>query len=274
MTPIAFPLLLLGFAAGIAGSRPAGRPTPRELAGLGAGLAIGLVGAVVVAGRGRLGQGLLLAAPVFALGALMGVVGAELLARPPDGAVRRAGLTPRRVRDHLPQTETGVAAVTLAVLLVLAAVTSLTASADDLGRAGRVLAVRCGPVGGAAGPYPGSFYTVPLAGALVAGLVIAGLALRVIVRRPGVADPDLDDATRRRASGRVVAATGLMAAVPLAGCALVTATTLRSFVGGPAVTLVCSPPWAGPLSWLLLAVAVAGTLVAGWFTGRLLRGAA
>ncbi len=105
------------------------------------------------------------------------------------------------------------------------------ASPDDLGRAGRSLATTCGPgCTGSRGPWPGSFYTVPLAVGLLLVLVLAVVAARAVVRRPrNGADPDvvrLDDVARRRALETVVAAVGVAVGATLAGSGAVAALAL------------------------------------------------
>ena len=88
------------------------------------------------------------------------------------------------MRDYLPRGL--VAAVTAAagVLLALLTVTTVTGSADDLGRAGRILLLNCGPgLQRGSGPWPGSFYSLPLAVLVLAGLTAGSAALRAVTRR-------------------------------------------------------------------------------------------
>jgi len=74
------------------------------------------------------------------------------------------------------------AAATVLLVLVLG-MTTAAGSPDDLGRAGRTLARQCSAlVGTAVGPWPGSFYTAPLATVVLAGLVLAGW--RCAARQP------------------------------------------------------------------------------------------
>lgn len=84
------------------------------------------------AGAGALGRGLLLAAPVFGLCVLAGVVAGEVSVRPAAGRTRAAVLEVRRVRDYLPRGLTRAvlgATAALAALAALAAVTTATADA-------------------------------------------------------------------------------------------------------------------------------------------------
>lgn len=178
---------------------------------------------VMVAGTGPLGRGLALAPAAFAAVQVLGVLVADLLAR--DSARRPgiASLEVRRVRDYLPRPLTAVVAVLAVALLGGLAWAAAVAAPDDLGRAGRSLAYRCsaGCDRGAHGPWPGSYYALPMAVGLVALLAVAAIAMVVTVRRPrDGSDPELvrlDDAVRRRSVESVVAAVGTAFAAALAG---------------------------------------------------------
>jgi hypothetical protein len=219
-----------------------------------AGLGAGVVGAALVLARSHLGDGALLAAPVGALGVLAGVAVGELRAPRPAGPVRSAALEVRRVRDHLPRGLTSAVATALAGLALLLAATTATGSADDLGRPGRWLVLRRGDLGvEARGPWPGAYYSLPLAVVVLAGLAAAGIALVRVVRRPRPdGDRERDDLVRRSSAEAVVAAVGVLAAVPLAGCAAVAAGGLLGFADRPVGWSV--------LGWVLVAV-VPGALV-------------
>jgi len=232
-------------------------------AGLAAGLAVG--GAA--AGSGALGRGFLLAAPVFGLCVLVGVVAGELSVRPAAGRTRAAVLEVRRVRDYLPRRLTGAVLGAAAVLAALIAVTSVVAGSDDLGRAGRSLQLACGPgVLQAAGPWPGSFYTVPLTVVVAAGMVLAGGALCAVVGRARTGtDPDVaaaDDGLRRRAARTITSACGILVTVPLAGLCLVSA--------GAALSFSCRPAWLPVGAWALVALAVPAGALFSWCAAVLL----
>ena len=236
-----------------------------------AGLALGLGLAVYLLDADDLGRGLVLAAPVVGLGVLVGVVGGELRVAPPSGATRTAALEVRRVRDYLPRVLAPVVAAATLTLLGLLAVTTAVGSPDDQGRAGRSLTTTCRvAVDGlltettsSTGPWPGAFYSVPLAAALVGGLLAATTALRAVARRPRQGEHlGLDDALRRRAASAVVAAVGVLVGVPLAGVTVTAAVAVQNSC--PSVG------WRG-LAGLLLVLGPAGLLLTGWSVGVLVR---
>jgi hypothetical protein len=238
-----------------------------------AGAAVGVVVGVVAAYQGGLGRGLLLAAPLFALCVLAGVLVGELRVGTPGGPVRQAALEVRRVRDYLPRalgSAVGAAGALLAVVLVL---TTAVGSPDDMGRAGRDLVRRCSAVLTAgAGPWPGSYYAFPLAVVVLCGLLAAGVVLTRVVRRPRQSDDlAVDEALRRSAAGAVTAAVGLLITVPLAGVSIV--------AGAALVGVSCHPAWWSVAALGLATVAIAclalaavcvSTLTArGWRDARL-----
>jgi hypothetical protein len=117
-----------------------------------------------------------------------------------------------------------------------------------------------------AGPWPGSFYSAPLALALAAGLIGAAIVLHRVVRRPRVAsDAELraiDDIVRERAAQTITAACGVLVAVPLAGTAII--------AGGVLLRTACTPSWVNAAGWGLLLVAPGTLGTLGWFTAVLL----
>jgi hypothetical protein len=236
-----------------------------------AGLAAGAVVAIVSAQQGALGRGLMLAVPLCALCVLVGVVLGELRVAAPQGPVRSAALEVRRVRDYLPRSLTATVGTATALLLVFLALTTATGSADDLGRAGRSFARRCSAVmAGGTGPWPGSFYALPLGFVVVVGLVLAGFALRRVVQRPRQGeDTTVDDALRRQAAEAVVAACGLLVALPFAGVNLLTASALHNHVCPPAgSSFAVVVLWALVPALVGLAAWCVGVLVAPAGSGR------
>ena len=229
-----------------------------------AALVLGGVAAWLVNGRFDLGRGTMLVPAVLGLFVVAGVGLAETVVRPQRPTGRRtASLSSRRVADYLPRTLAtavgGIAALHLATL----ALTTATASTDDMGRAGRQIAAQCGSMGSAAGPYPGGFYSSPLALLLIIIGLIAVAALTAVVSRPrGFAPDDVgDDELRRRSMSRVLAATGAAVAASHVGIAF--------FAGGALLRLDCQQAWMAPVGWLLLASVPEALLLLGWFLVRL-----
>ena len=271
-------VLLVGLAAG-------GAPLPDDAQRLRAvarttsrwrwaGVVAGVVAVVVSAQSGSLGRGAMLAGPLFALCVLLGVVVGELRVAPARGELRSAVLETRRVRDYVPRATSWAVGSAVLVGAGLLTATTLAGSPDDLGRAGRSLAYRCtDTLSGAAGPWPGSFYSLPLAAVVLGGLAATAIALRAVTLRPRQGeDLAVDDALRRHAARAVVAAAGLLVAVPLAGVAAVTALTLNTAVQN---TADCPYPAAGILSVPLLVgalfVALLALVLGGFCVAALLR---
>lgn len=220
------------------------------------GVAVGILVAVVVAHQGGLGRGLLLAAPLFALCVLAGVLVGELQLGTPRGPVRQAVLEVRRIRDYVPRALGPAVLAAGALLAVLLVLTAAAGSPDDMGRAGRSLVRRCSAVLTAgAGPWPGSYYAVPSAVVVLCGLLAAGAVLSRVVRRPRLSDDlPVDEALRRSAAGSVTAAVGLLITIPLAGVSLVAA--------GALVGVSCHPVWWSVAAIGLGALAVASVTLA------------
>jgi hypothetical protein len=275
-------LLLLAFGVPFAGLlmirrrqltrlRAAGLPeVPGEIrrrmaAGSWGGAGVGLVVAVISGQSGSLGRGPLLAAPLFGLCVVLGVLAGELSVGQPSTGVRRAEVSVRRVGDYLPPLLTPVVTVTTLVLAVLLVAATLMGSPDDLGRAGRSLSARCpvtpdGAIGASNGPWPGSYYSIPLTVMLLAGLAAAALALIRIARRPRPGDPlelgPMDDLLRRRAATVVIGSCGVLAGIPLIGI---------SWLGGAALLgNGCGPSWWGPAGSALLLLSPVWLAVLGW----------
>jgi len=229
----------------------------------GAALAVGGVAAWLVGTRLDLGRGTMLVPAVLGLFVVVGVGLAETVVRPrrPAG-VRFASLAPRRAVDYLPRAlATAVGAITVVHLATLA-LTTATASPDDMGRAGRRIAAQCGDSANGAGPYPGSFYSGPLAVLLVVIGLAAVAAMFAVVRRPrGFAVDDVgEDVLRRRSVTRVLAAAGAAIAASHAGIAF--------FAGTALLRMDCQAAWMDPVGWLLVATVPAALVLLVWFLGR------
>ncbi|MHA6758250.1 hypothetical protein [Streptacidiphilus sp. PAMC 29251] len=183
-------------------------------------------------------------------------MGADALTRRQQGTVRTAGLTPRRIRDYLPVRFTAVVAGFTVVLVALLAATTATGSADDAGRAGRSFVRVCGALTETRGPWPGSYYSLPLLAALGVATALCGLALHRTARRAAPDEPGarvLDDERRRAGMKAVVAAWGLLMTGSLTGTGLV--------VEGAIHNLSCTGAVLRTASWVLppTLVGAAGT---------------
>lgn len=219
-----------------------------------AGVLVGVVAmAASLAHRPGLGRGLMLAVPLLGLCVLAGVIVGEVRVLAPSGPTRHAALEVRRVWTYLPRPLAVGVLAAAALLVILLEVTTATASADDLGRAGRSLFHQCTAVSSqTVGPWPGLYYSYPLLGVVLAGAVLAGVALRLVVRRPRPgADNAYDDLLRAQAAGSVTAACGVLVGLPLAGVCLVCASALSS--------TGCHPGWWGSAAAALGLVGVASS---------------
>ena len=236
------------------------RATAGRLAGL--ALGIGVAWFLFTRPPAWLGLGQALAAPAFALCLLAGVILGEVRPRP-DGPQRTATLEVRDVGRYLPRALTRWLVAFLVTLAVFLVVTTAVGSPDDLGRPGRTLAVSCGPdVSRAAGPWPGSFYSLPIGLAVVFGLGAALMTARFVAgrRRSEDDDPAGDDAARRRSTRLIVAAAGVLTAAPLAGCALLAGAAVRN--------VDCGGSWTPVLVGSCLALAGAAALGAAAFASN------
>jgi hypothetical protein len=179
----------------------------------------------------------------------------------------------RRVRDYLPRRLAGTVLTAVVLLAGLLVTTTAMGSTDDLGRAGRSLSAQCGAlVSSTVGPWPGSFYSLPLAAVVALGLLVAAVALRSVVRRPRQGgDLSADDVLRRRAAETVTAAAGLLVVVPFAGVAVIAAGALGSIVRGPLDDVSCAPAGWGVAATLLLLLVPVLLAVGAWCAGVLLR---
>jgi hypothetical protein len=192
----------------------------------GVALVVGVGVTAAAASAWSLGRGLMLAPAAFAAAQILAVLLAD---RATYTAMRTPGVAAievRRVRDYLPRALSVLAVLSAAALAASLTWTTAVAASDDLGRAGRALTYPC--IEGCEArisPWPGSFYSVPLAVGLGAVVLLAVVALSVTVRRPrNGADPAIaatDDAVRRRSVETVVAAVALALSASLLGIAMV-----------------------------------------------------
>jgi hypothetical protein len=252
-----------------------GRVALRAVALRAIGLVTGGVVALklVYASPSWLGLGVAVAAPALSLCVLAGVLAGEAGGYGAVGISRSASLVSRSARAYLPWPATGWVAGLSAVLLVSLAATTAAGSADERGRAGRVLTVICGALPGApsggpdvssAGPWPGVFYSVPIGLAALLGLGAAAAVLVRIARRPrpDAAVAGFDDALRRRSSKLVVAAAGLLVSTSVAGVAMT--------AGGVLARNGCGAVWLRAAGWFAMAVGAVGFIAAAAFLTQLL----
>ena len=235
------------------------------------GLVVGLVVAWQVLQRGSYGRGPMLAPAVLGLCVLVAVALGETVVRPRRGAgSRSASLRPRRVGDYLPRGLAWAVSTQVAVTAAVLTLTTLTASRDDYTESMRALACTTATGGSSHTPYPGAYYSGPLALALVAVLLVAAVASRQVVLRPrGLGPTDADDALRRRSLTVVLAATGLATSAPYLGIAMTAGLALQGLGDG---TPGCAAGWTGPVGIAItvsalpaaaLMITCAGLLLAG-----------
>lgn len=163
----------------------------------------------------------------------------------PSGAVREADLTRRTRADVVPvRTHRLLLAWTAALLAVLVVFVAVASGP-------RTVADRLGARSPDLGPYPGSYYAVPLALAVIVLVVATELTLRLIVLRPAVpgVSRDWDLHLRRRSARHLVGGVQLAFAATLTGVLALAGFAHRS--AGPV-----------PVGVILLAVAAGVALVA------------
>ena len=198
-------------------------------------LAIGALSAQD-AGLGRLAMS---APAIGGCAVLLAIMLGELTIRPATTQRRTASLTTRTIADLLPRVRTWVASVGIALLGALLTVGVLTASPDDMGRAGRAITASCYvdlPGGESTlqtntnGPYPGSFYAIPAALDMAITVCCAVVAARAIRDRanPDAGHTAYDTGLRRDAMSRVVSAVGATAYGTAAPISFVMAVALSS----------------------------------------------
>jgi hypothetical protein len=168
------------------------------------------------------------------LGILPGVAGiafllvsgfGELAWPRPAGALRRAPLVRRQVRDLVPRALSILTAVWVGLLATLLLVCGAAA-----GRDGRSLSYSRAPgTVNRSSPFPGWYYGRPIALTLVVLLLLTVVVLTLVARRPAVSDTsaEADLALRRTSSRRVLAGVQLVVAWTLAGCLYIASNVVR-----------------------------------------------
>lgn len=228
------------------------------------GFAAGLIAVAVVVRIGELGLGLLLAPAIFAALQILAVVVADLIARRSATTPGVAGLEVRSMRAYLPRALGIATLVALVALALTLGWSTAVGSADDMGRAGRSLSFEypCdGECFASMGPWPGSYYSIPLALSILFVIAMAVAAASVTVRRPRDASNAeivrVDDLIRSRATESAIAAVGFAVAGSLmAVCVLVSRLAARGQNITPLALLVAG--------WAAVAVAVAAFAMSVW----------
>jgi hypothetical protein len=218
--------------------------------GLIAGVLLSLWLIRLIDDSGGLGTGVLIAIPAFGLCAAAGVLLGEYITAHPPGAVRTAGLAPRRIRAYVPPRLTVLLLIEAALLVALLSTATAIGSPDDMGRAGRALTMTCSGVTESHGPWPGSFYAVPALASLALATAACGYALRRITRRPG------GEQERRDRASAITAAWGLLVSAPLAGAGWTAAGSLRG--------LSCDGTPGSVAAWALLPLCLVSLGTAIW----------
>lgn len=184
----------------------------------------------------------------------------------PTGAVRRAALARRGLREITP-AGLGVLVLGWSVALLALLVLCAAVATDD----GRALPWRHGPdVTSAAGPFPGWFYGRWIVLAVAVLLVGCVAVLLLVARRPAVSDTSADDdvALRRLSARRVLGGVQLVLAWTLAGCLGVASRALRGTQGGSVDGVALGDPTVVAVADAGLVVAVVVALIAAVVAGR------
>lgn len=179
------------------------------------GLLVGIAAITIlsVIPPGRVGLGIILAPAIFAVTQILATLTAGVLTHDAARTMGTAGLEVRRIGKYLPARLSLLVASTTMILAVAMTWTTAMGVPDDMGRAGRAFSYSFDEFTVTIGPWPGSFYTIPMAVVLGFALVIAGITIGVTVRRPrNASDPEIlrvDELVRARAVESVIAALGV-----------------------------------------------------------------
>lgn len=199
------------------------------------GVVAGAVLAAAAAAVLPLGRGVLLAPSLFSLVLVLALAGTEVRLWRSARTPGVAALETRDPADYLPRSlfaGLGATGASLLALLTWCAAHQNT-KPDDMGTIGRAFEWRVlqspGDPGviNTKGPFPGTWYSLPIAVVLVCVLLTLGLGLGLVLRRPrNGADPvvvAIDDQARTRNAEAMAAAALLGVAGSLLACSLLAA---------------------------------------------------
>lgn len=215
---------------------------------------------------GDYGVGMMIAPAGFGLGVLLGVAAGETIVRAPrPRGPRAASLQPRSLTSYLPRPTSYAVGTGLTLLGATLLLGTLTAQEDDSLGGMRSIGCHAGNISQAHSPYPGSYYTIPLAIMLGIVLLTATLAAATVVRRPrGLAATDAgDDELRKRSMTVIIAAVGVTVGTSLTGIAGTAAAGLLALDGD------CAPAWMPVVGWLMVPLVFIGIGLAVWSLVRL-----
>lgn len=175
---------------------------------------LGWMAADVLFGFARLDGRVLAGLPALAGGCLLAAQALGQLTWPrPSGSHREAELARRRVADLTPAWHRRLVLVWAGAALMLLTVFGLVADGP------RSMTREAGRYTEVIGPYPGWYYGVPMALAIVAVVIATELVLRLITSRPAVAGVGVgwDLRLRHRSASQLTRGIQLILAVTVAG---------------------------------------------------------
>ncbi|GAA3801725.1 hypothetical protein ACFS5L_40600 [Streptomyces phyllanthi] len=226
------------------------------------GLAVGLIAAVLLTYGGLLPAGnFWLAGPVFGACVLAGVLVGEFLVSRPDGTVRTAVLTPRRMRDYLPRGYGPLLGVLLLALAALLAV--ITAATSRMVGPGGLIRFACSNgIVFIVSQWSVLSLVLGVLVSVVGGAGVCLLVVRKIVVRPALpadaASGTVDDALRAASAEAVTLAWGSLVAASLLASALLAGAHFDMLATAP-----CNDPGLMPfrvVAYLLVAGSAAALI--------------
>lgn len=234
-----------------------------------AAVGVGLIVVVTLVIFMDLGLGVFQSPFAFSGIQILAILMAGLVSRDAARTPGVSGLEIRRVRPYLPVGLTRLVGSVFVVLVAALVWTTAVGSPDTLGNAGRnftyLYPCRYEKCGTSFGPWPGSFYSIPVMILLAVVLVVAVTAVVVTVRRPrNASDPEIvrvDEVVRARAVESIIASLGLASAVTLFAVSFLVANGLGNPLNDVPASLRIPGWFAVTLAFGSLAVAIWCTVV-------------